>query len=185
MRLEWHTQGVKDELTSCRGTILSAWQKPPVRRKGGRAGLPNGVSGRHVERWRQFSPILEVRPSNRQGWWKRSKCRWGGRQLSLDKTVGSQIRRHTQDSSGRPASDLGWWSSSKTVPGSLSTGSPASRTPHGDGSMYRQANVRVERCCGSLIRALPSVIVDTEKVLREADGPMKRAFPRPAMRTPV
>ena len=32
------------------------------------------------------------------------------------------------------------------------------------------------------IRALPSLIVDTEKVLREADGPMKRAVPRPAMR---
>ena len=31
-------------------------------------------------------------------------------------------------------------------------------------------------------RALPSVIVDTEKVLREADGPMKRAVLRPAMR---
>ena len=36
----WHTQGEKDELTSCRGTVLSAWQKPPVRRKGGRDGLP-------------------------------------------------------------------------------------------------------------------------------------------------
>ena len=33
-------QGEKDELTSCRGTVQSAWQKPPVRRKGGRAGLP-------------------------------------------------------------------------------------------------------------------------------------------------
>ena len=31
-------------------------------------------------------------------------------------------------------------------------------------------------------RALPSVVVDTEKVLREADGPMKRPVPRPAMR---
>ena len=38
----WHTQGEKDELTSCRGTV--AWQKPPVRRKGGRAGLPARVS---------------------------------------------------------------------------------------------------------------------------------------------
>ena len=37
--------------------------------------------------------------------------------------------------------------SSKTAPGSLSTGSPASRTPpHGDGSMYSQANVRVGKC---------------------------------------
>ena len=37
--------------------------------------------------------------------------------------------RHTQGSSGRPASDLGWGSSSKTAPGSLPTGSPARRTP--------------------------------------------------------
>ena len=36
----WHMQREKDELTSCRGTVQSAWQKPPVRRKGGRAGLP-------------------------------------------------------------------------------------------------------------------------------------------------
>ena len=41
----WHTQGEKDELTSCRGTVYSAWQKPPVRRAGGRAGLPARVSG--------------------------------------------------------------------------------------------------------------------------------------------
>ena len=66
-----------------------------------------------------------------------------GPQLSLDKTVGSRVWRHTQGSSGRLASDLGWGSSSKTAPGSLSTGSPAGRTPpHGDGSMYSQANVR-------------------------------------------
>ena len=36
----WHMQGRKDELTSCRGTVQSAWQKPPVSREGGRAGLP-------------------------------------------------------------------------------------------------------------------------------------------------
>ena len=35
----WHMQGEKDELTSCRGTVLSAWHKPPVRRQGGRARL--------------------------------------------------------------------------------------------------------------------------------------------------
>ena len=32
------------------------------------------------------------------------------------------------------------------------------------------------------VRALPSVIVVTEKVMREADEPMKRAVPRPVMR---
>ena len=34
-------------------------------------------------------------------------------------------------------------------------------------------------CCGSLARALPSVIVDTEKVLREADGSVKLVVVRP------
>ena len=48
--------------------------------------------------------------------------------------------------------------------------------------MYSQANVRAGEWLRPPSRALPSVIVDTEKVLREADGPMKRAVPRPAMR---
>ena len=73
-------------------------------------------------------------------------------------------------------SDLGWGSSSKTAPGSLSTGSPAGRAPpHGDGSMYSQANVRAGKVLRPPIRALPSVIVDTEKVMREADGAGGRA----------
>ena len=93
------------------------------------------------------------------------------RDLDLDKTVGSRVWRHTQGSSARPASDLGWGSSSKTTPGSLSTGSPASRTPpHGDGSMYSQANVLAGKVLRSPTRALPSVTVVTEKVMREADG---------------
>ena len=79
-----------------------------------------------------------------------------------------------------PASDLGWGSSSKTAPGSLSTGSPAGRTPpHGDGTMYSQANVRAEKVLRLPIRSLPSVIVDTEKVLREADGPVELVVVRP------
>ena len=48
--------------------------------------------------------------------------------------------------------------------------------------MYSQANVRAGEWLRPPPRALPSVIVDTEKVLREADGPMKRAVPRSAMR---
>ena len=60
-RWGWHTQGRKDELTSFRGTVKSAWQKHPVRRKGGRTGLPARVSARHVVRGRQSSPTLEVR----------------------------------------------------------------------------------------------------------------------------
>ena len=77
---------------------------------------------------------------------------------------------------GRPASDLGWGSSSNTAPGSQSTGSPAGRTPpHGDGSTYSQANVRAGKVLRPPIGALPSVIVDTEKVSREAGGPVGRA----------
>ena len=136
-------RGEKDELTSCRGTVQSAWQYLQWVAKEGELGCPKRVSGRHVVWGRQSSLILEVRPGNRQGWWKRSISRWNGRQLTLDKTVGSRVWWHTQGSSGRPASHLEWRSSSKTAPGSLSTGSTAGRTPpHGDGSMYSQANVR-------------------------------------------
>ena len=64
---------------------------------------------------------------------------------------------------------------SKTAPGSLSAGSPAGRTPpHGDGSMYSQANVRVGKCAAAPYPSVASVIVDTEKVLRGADGSVER-----------
>ena len=43
--------------------------------------------------------------------------------------------------------------------------------------MYSQANVRVESVLLPPTRALPSVIVDTEKVLREADGPTEARGP--------
>ena len=80
--------------------------------------------------------------------------------------------QHSGEMVGSSALDLGWRSSSKTAPGSLSTGSRAGRTPpHGDGSMYSQAYVRAGKVLRHPIRALPSVIVDTEKALREADGP--------------
>ena len=47
--------------------------------QGGKIGLPARVSGHHVVRGRQSLPILEVRPGNRQGWWKRSIFRcWAG-----------------------------------------------------------------------------------------------------------
>ena len=39
--------------------------------------------------------------------------------------------------------------------------------------MYIQANVRAGKVLRPPIGALPSVIVDTEKVLLEADGPLK------------
>ena len=45
--------------------------------------------------------------------------------------------------------------------------------------MYSQANVREESVLRPPTRALPSVIVDTEKVLREADGSVKLVVVRP------
>ena len=82
---------------------------------------------------------------------------------------------------GDPASDLGWGSSSKTAPGSLSTGSPAGRTPPHRRRLDVQSGQREvwKVCCSPLSRALPSVIVDTEKVLREADGSVELVVVRP------
>ena len=87
----WHTQGVKDELTSCRGTVKSAWQKPPVRREGGRAGLPARVSCRHVVRGRQSSPTLEVRLGEQARLVKTVKIqvRWAAAQLGQDRRLPS------------------------------------------------------------------------------------------------
>ena len=45
--------------------------------------------------------------------------------------------------------------------------------------MYSQANVRVESVLRPPTRALSSVIVDTEKVSREADGSVKLVVVRP------
>ena len=45
--------------------------------------------------------------------------------------------------------------------------------------MYSQANVREESVLRSPTRALPSVIVITEKVMREADGSVKLVVVRP------
>ena len=45
--------------------------------------------------------------------------------------------------------------------------------------MYSQANVRAGKWPRPPPRALPSVIVDTEKVLREADGSVKLVAVRP------
>ena len=159
----WHTQGGKDELTSCRGTVKSAWQKPPVILKGGRAELPARVSGRHVVRGRQSSPAPEVRQEE---------------QARLVKTVNIQVKpgqdrrlpsvaTHTQGSSERPAFDLGWeivlqdgsWVAIHCITGR------SYFSPHGDGSMYSQANVRVE----SVLRPLP-------ERCRPWPGTLKRCF---------
>ena len=45
--------------------------------------------------------------------------------------------------------------------------------------MYSQANVRAGKRLRPPLRALPSLIVDTGKVLREADGSVKLVVVRP------
>ena len=84
-------RGGKDELTSCRGTVQSAWRKPPVRRKGGRAGLPARVSGRSVVRGPQSSPTLEVRLGEQARLVKtvKIKVRWAAAQPGQDRRLPS------------------------------------------------------------------------------------------------
>ena len=60
--LVWHTQERKGDKTSCRDTVLSAWQVPPVGRTDRRAGLPQKGKCRHVVRRRQSSSLLESAP---------------------------------------------------------------------------------------------------------------------------
>ena len=84
-------------VTSCRGTVQSVWQKPPVRRKEEEPGCP----------------LPFTRP--------------------LAPECGDTLKALA---GGRP--------------GSLSTWSPAGRSPpHGDGSMCSQAVVRAGKSCGS------------------------------------
>ena len=109
------------------------------------------------------------------------QVRWAAVQPGQDRRLPSVASRSRLlwATSVRPASDLGWGSSSKTAPASLSTGSPAGRfPPHGDRSMYSQGNVKAGKCVAAPY-PLPSVIVDTKKVLREADGSVKLVVVRP------
>ena len=81
----------------------------------------------------------------------------------------------------RPSAPRVWWHSRLQRATSLrsrvgivledGSGVAIDWVPHGDGSMCSQANVRAGKVLRPPIRALPTVIVDTEKVLREADGP--------------
>ena len=86
-------RGEKDEVTSCPGSFQSAWQKPPVRRKGGRAGLAARVSGRHVVRGRQSSPTLDVRPGEQARLVKAVKIqvRWAAAQFGQDRRLPSVV----------------------------------------------------------------------------------------------
>ena len=62
------------------------------------------------------------------------------------------------------------------APTSLSTGSPAGRTPPHGRLDVQSGQRKGGKCAAAPARALPSVIVDTEKVLREADGPEESDF---------
>ena len=124
----WHTQGGKGELTSCRGTVLSAWQKPPVSHQGGRAGLPSRVCGRVVP-GRHSSPIpaqtsrvsvaVRVRQGNRQG------------ENGQHSAAGLRARRLPDVVTRRRPQRVNWapldprWDQGNLAPGSPSTGSPA------------------------------------------------------------
>ena len=132
-----------------------------MRRKGGRTGLP--IKGKWSPRGTGTTVLTYPCPTASRVSAVRGRARETGkagengqyseegRQLTLDKTVGSRVWRHTQGSSGRSALHLGFGLSSKTAPGSLSTGSPAGRTPpHGDGSMYSQSYVRAGESRDSL-----------------------------------
>ena len=97
----WHMQGEKDESTSCRGTVQSARQKPPVSRKGGRAGLPK--KGKWPPRGTGMTVLTYPCPSQpcfggskgcarvtgKAG--ENGQYSGAGRQLTLNKTVGSQV----------------------------------------------------------------------------------------------
>ena len=142
-------------------------KKPPVRRKGGRAGLPARVSGRHVVRGRQSSPTLEeplgktarlVKTVNIQ-------VRWEAAQPGQDRRLPSVDTLRAGDQH-----PIGWGSSSKTAPGSISDSVTGRSYSSARRRLNVQANVRVESVLRPPTRALPSVIVDTEKVWREADG---------------
>ena len=110
----------------------------------GRTGLPARVSGRHVVRRWQFSPILEcAQVTGKAGENGQYSGEMGG-SSPWTRPSAPECRDTLKALAGRPALDLGWGSSSKTALGSLSTGSPAGPTPlHGDGSMYSQAYVRI------------------------------------------
>ena len=183
-RMTWHPAVVP---SSRRGNASSA-----SRMREGRAAQKR-VRGRHVLRGRQSSPIPAqasrvsvavrgVRVTGKAGENGQHSGEMGDSSL-WTRPSATRVWRHTQGSSGRPASDLGWGSSSKTAPGSLSTGSPAGRTPpHRDGSMYSHANVRAGKCAAA---PYPSVAVRDRGLRRccgKRMGPQKRAVPRPAMR---
>ena len=154
-----------------------------MRRKGGTAGLPARVSGRLVVRGRQSSPTLEVRLGEQARLVKTVKIqvRWAAAQPGQDRRLPS-VATHSRLQRAT--------SVRSRVEIVLEDGSGVAIdwvTGRSYSSARRRLNVQSGqrkggKCAAAFAPALPSVIVDTEKVLREADGSVKRAVPRPAMR---
>ena len=106
----WHTQGEKDELTSCRGTVWSAWHSnsSESHQRGWKTRLPvKKVKGSHVVRGRQNSPVPArsqplsaaeqecARVTGKAGGNGQNSSD-GAAALTQDKTVGSRAWLHIQ-----------------------------------------------------------------------------------------
>ena len=155
-------------------------KKPPVRRKGGRAGLPARVSGRHVVRRRQSSPLPAQQPGCSRVTGKAGENGQNSGEMGGSSPWTRPSAPECGDTLKALAGDQRPIKGGDRPRGSLSTGSLAGRTPpHGDDSMNSQANVLAGKVLRPPTRALPSVTVDTEKVLREADGSVKLVVVRP------
>ena len=151
-----------------------------MRRKGGRAGLPARVSGRHMVRGRQSSPTLEVRLGEQARLVKTVKIqvRWAAAQPGQDRRLPS-VATHSRL--------LRATSVRSRVGIVLEDGSGVAIdwvTGRSYSSARRRLNVQSGqrkggKCAAAPARALPSVFVDTEKVLREADGSVKLVVVRP------
>ena len=92
------------------------------------------------------------------------QVRWAAAHPGQDRRLPGVVTHSRLQRATSVRSRVGIVFKTKTAPGSLSTGSLAGRTPpHGDGSMYSLANVRAGKVLRPPTRALPSVVVDTEK----------------------
>ena len=89
-RPAWVTQGMKDELTSCRGTVQ---QKPPVRRKGGRAGLPKNCKWPPRGTWTTVFTFAGSAPRDQARLVKtvNIQVRWAAAHLGQDRRLSSVV----------------------------------------------------------------------------------------------
>ena len=173
--------------------------KTPVRRKGGRAGLPQ-VSGCHVVRGRQSSPVLEVRPGNTVN----IQVKLGGNSPGQDRRLPDMVALQTLADDQHSI-----WGGDRLRKRlrSLSTGSRVGRNPpHRYGSMNSQACVGAgnwldhscvldrcagpgclgtvgDSCCGAAARVLPGVSRASLGMYPLVDWLVCRVFKRRVMNT--